>query len=144
MKGQGKALPLYSRSEHSPGMSDTPQTTSKLLTPLRSWRALIFYLYAESIQFAPLRSQGARVRARYIQEMGEENPHMPPPCSPKTIYSLAGAVCPYYVPGLGSCRLTVYIQLKIYPLRDLALSNIRSKITSVNVVNEFFSKFTSQ
>ena len=32
----------------------------------------------------------------------------------------------------------LYVQLEIDPLRDLALSEILSKITSVNIVNEFF------
>jgi len=50
---------------------------------------------------------------------------VPPPCSPKAIYSLA-------------------VALNIDPLRDLALSQIRSRITSANVITEFFSGFTSR
>jgi len=90
-----------------------------------SWRSMFFYLCVASIQFAPLKSQGVSERARYIQEQSDRNPHAPPPCSPKAIYSLA-------------------VALKIDPLRDLALSEIRLKTTSANVVNEFFSSSTSR
>ncbi|KAF9645615.1 hypothetical protein BDM02DRAFT_3119957 [Thelephora ganbajun] len=52
-------------------------------------------------------------------------PDEPPPCSPRVIYSLASA-------------------LDIKPLRDLAFDDIRSKVTSANVVTEPLSSFTSR
>ncbi|KAF9785369.1 hypothetical protein BJ322DRAFT_1108808 [Thelephora terrestris] len=55
-----------------------------------------------------------------VKEEADRHPHVPPPCSPKVIYSLA-------------------VTLDIRPLRDLALKEIRSRITSTNVVNEFFA-----
>ena len=55
-----------------------------------SWRSLFFYMCTGIIQFAQLKSQGADVRARHVQE--QTMPNKPPPCSPKVIYSLAEAV----------------------------------------------------
>ena len=103
---------------------------------------MFFYLCMESIKFAPLKSQGSDVRAQNIREEAEREPHAPPPCSPKAIHSLAVAVgfYPLHPRPLGSppCLL-IHIQLEINRLRDNALSDIQSKITSENAVNEFFS-----
>lgn len=55
-----------------------------------SWRPLFFYLCTDTIQFAPLKSRGVHVRARYVQENAMAD--KPPPCSPKVIYSLATTV----------------------------------------------------
>jgi len=88
-----------------------------------SWRSLFFYLCTGTIQFAPLKSQSSDARARYVRE--QTTPERPPPCSPKAIYSLAAA-------------------LDVKPLRDLAFDDIRSKVTSANVVTELFSRFTSR
>ncbi|KAF9645618.1 hypothetical protein BDM02DRAFT_3271586 [Thelephora ganbajun] len=88
-----------------------------------SWRSLFFYLCTDVIQFAPLKSQGTDMRAQYVRE--QTTPDEPPPCSPRVIYSLASA-------------------LDIKPLRDLAFDDIRSKVTSTNVVTELFSSFASR
>jgi len=88
-----------------------------------SWRSLFFYLCTGAIQFAPLQSQGADARARYVRE--QTIPGRPPSCSPKAIYSLAAA-------------------LDVKPLRDLAFDDIRSKVTPANVAAELFCGFTSR
>ncbi|KAF9778362.1 hypothetical protein BJ322DRAFT_1147820 [Thelephora terrestris] len=88
-----------------------------------TWRSLFFYLYTDSIQFAPLKSQGANARAQYLRE--PTTPDKPPPCSPKTIYSIA-------------------TRLEIKALRDIAFDDIRSKVTSENVTIELFSGFASR
>ena len=114
--------------------------------PSCSWRSLFFYLCARLIEFAPLKSQGLEMRARYIQEKADKDPHAPPPCSPKTIHSLAVAVsfCCIYAP-LGFLRYSLPDdQLGIKPLQDLALKEIESKITSANIVDEFFASPTSR
>jgi len=59
----------------------------------RSWRSLFFYLCTDEISFAPLKSQGADFRLAYI--LGAP-PDMAPPCSPKSIYILAGLVRPFF------------------------------------------------
>ncbi|KAF9645620.1 hypothetical protein BDM02DRAFT_3262815 [Thelephora ganbajun] len=104
---------------------ETEQQTLPVLTvgSFASWRSLFFYLCTDVIQFAPLKSQGTDVRAQYVRE--QTTPDRPPPCSPRVIYSLASA-------------------LDIKPLRDLAFDDIRSKVTSTNVVTELFSSFTSR
>ena len=58
-----------------------------------SWRSLFFFLCTGTMQFAPLKSQGASARAQYVREQAGSG--MPPPCSPKVIYSLAKAVSSY-------------------------------------------------
>ena len=55
-----------------------------------SWRSLFFYQCTSQISFAPLRSQGVDSRLRYILEKTTND--APPPCSPKSIYVLAGLV----------------------------------------------------
>jgi len=103
---------------------------------------MFFYLCTGSIKFAPLKPQGPDVRARDIREEIELEPHIPPPCSPKVIYSLAVAVgfCSLHPRPLGFSRCSpLRTQLKIDRLRDNASSDIQSKITSANAVNEFFS-----
>ena len=59
-----------------------------------SWRSLFFYLCTDTIQFAPLTSQGVFARTKFVQD--KKIPGMPPPCSPKTIYTLATAVCSHF------------------------------------------------
>jgi hypothetical protein len=108
-----------------------------------SWKSLFFYLCTDVIQFAPLKSQGADARARYIQE--QTSPDKPPPCSPKETYSLAVAVSPLVrMPCVPHIADMFCIQLNVEPLRRLAMSDVRSKITSANIVNELFSSFTSR
>ncbi|KAF9785368.1 hypothetical protein BJ322DRAFT_1211231 [Thelephora terrestris] len=107
------------------------ETEAKELEPLplltvgsfASWRSLFFYMCTDVIQFAHLKSQGLDVRSRDVEE--RTMPDKPPPCSPKAIYSLASAL---WIPAL----------------RDLALDDIRSKVTDANVVTELFSGYASR
>ena len=55
-----------------------------------SWKSLFFYRCTDMISFAPLRSQGVESRLNYIR--GRNTTTAPPPCSPKSIYVLAGLV----------------------------------------------------
>jgi len=55
-----------------------------------SWRSLFFYICTGVVQFAPLLSQGASIRAQYARE--QKTSGKPPPCSPKAIYSIAATV----------------------------------------------------
>ena len=57
---------------------------------LFSWKSLFFYRCTDEILFAPLKSQGADSRLKYIRENTVEA--APPPCSPKSIYVLANLV----------------------------------------------------
>ncbi|KAF9778359.1 hypothetical protein BJ322DRAFT_1092792 [Thelephora terrestris] len=82
--------------------------------PFSCWKSLFFYSCTNVIHFAPIKSQGVEVRAQHGAG-----------CSPRVIYSLATA-------------------LEIEPLRDLALNDIRSKITPKNLISELFSRFASR
>ena len=55
-----------------------------------SWKSLFFYRCTDEISFAPLRSQGVAPRSNFIREKTLAT--APPPCSPKSIYVLAGLV----------------------------------------------------
>ena len=55
-----------------------------------SWKSLFFYRCTDVILFAPLKSQGADSRLRYIHKRTAGA--KPPPCSPKSIYVLAKLV----------------------------------------------------
>jgi len=86
-----------------------------------AWRSLFFYLCTDEISFAPLTSQGADFRLECV--LGNDS-GTPPPCSPKSIYVLAGL-------------------LNLQPLSDLALRDIESKLSEDNIVEEFFSHVTT-
>ncbi|KAF9785393.1 hypothetical protein BJ322DRAFT_1218967 [Thelephora terrestris] len=79
--------------------------------------------HLDSIQFAPLKSQGANACVQYLRE--PTTPDKPPPCSPKTINSIA-------------------TRLEIKALRDIAFDDIRSKVTSEDVTIELFLGFASR
>ena len=87
-----------------------------------SWRSLFFYLCTDIIQFAPLKSQSVSARARYVQE--ETTPYQSPPCSPKSIYSLAAAVsshvCVHCVSG------TIQHSISSLGLRRFAILHSRT------------------
>jgi len=88
---------------------------SRIVDLANSWRSLFFYLCTDVIRFAPLKSQGADVRAQYVQE--RTTPDMPPPCSPKAIYSLAIAV---------SSHARVYF---VSEVAQHSTSSLRSKLS---------------
>jgi len=89
-----------------------------------TWKALMFYMYTNEVTFAPLTSQGAEERKMKLVEALSLHSHLPKPCSPKSLYSLADKL------GLSS-------------LRDLALKDVESKLNESNILTELFSKFTS-
>ncbi|GJE86650.1 hypothetical protein PsYK624_027310 [Phanerochaete sordida] len=87
-----------------------------------TWKAFIYYLYTGKVVFAPLRSRKSAVRppTKAIQMSASA-----PACSPKSMYKLAD-------------------ELGISELRDLALKDIQSQLSSDNILAELFSTFTSR
>ncbi|KAH9942345.1 uncharacterized protein BXZ73DRAFT_87961 [Epithele typhae] len=79
-------------------------------------KAFIFWAYYEEINFAPLKSQQKMLPT-------EQNAYNAPFCSPKSMYRLAHR---YDVPRL----------------KELALNDIRSKLTHENILEELLSNFT--
>lgn len=55
-----------------------------------SWKSLFFYRCTDEISFAPLKSQGVGDRLNFVRERTVAA--APPPCSPKSIYTLASLV----------------------------------------------------
>jgi len=116
----------------SPGVDEEiPNTKEEKEEQLRAiliagsfpaWKSLFFYRCTDEILFAPLRSQGVDSRLKHIRE--KTVAAAPPPCSPKSIYVLANL-------------------LEINPLCDTALADIKSKVSSENVVEEVFSWVTA-
>jgi len=110
------------------GTSDTKeeveeQTRAVLITgSFAAWKSLFFYRCTDTILFAPLKSQGVESRTSHIR--GKTVAITPPPCSPKSIYTLASL-------------------LGIQPLCDSAFADIKSKVTLDNVVDETFSWVTA-
>jgi len=68
----------------------SPSTQAKRYNKFPSWKSLFFYRCTGTVLFAPLKSQGADSRLRYIRE--NTITATPPPCSPKSIYALASLV----------------------------------------------------
>lgn len=87
-----------------------------------AWRSLFFYKCTGHISFAPLRSQGVDSRSRYIFEKTAAD--APPPCSPKSICTLASL-------------------LNLQQLYDSALEDIERKLSEGNIVEEFFSRVSA-
>ncbi|KAI0927678.1 hypothetical protein AcV5_008151 [Taiwanofungus camphoratus] len=85
-------------------------------TAFMTWQSLVFYLYTGQLNFAPLKSQGARFLATETEL---------PLCSPKSMYRLAD-------------------KLGLDELKEHALEDIRSKLSTDNVLDELFSQFTSR
>ena len=61
----------------------------RLKRQVSRWKSLFFYRCTDTISFAPLKSQGVESRLNYIRE---NTAAAPLPCSPKSIYVLAGLV----------------------------------------------------
>ena len=57
-------------------------------------QALVHYIYTGSIHFAPLKSQGLAFRRSEQAKHRAKSPHLPPLCSPKSMYRLADFVSP--------------------------------------------------
>ena len=109
-------------------------------TTIPSWKSLFFYHCTDTISFAPLKSQGVDSRLSHIRE--NTKAAAPPPCSPKSIYALASLVRQSPIERLG-IRLTHRTKLGIQPLCDSAFADIKSKVSSENVVDEVFSWVTA-
>jgi hypothetical protein len=65
-----------------------------------SMQALIHFIYTGHIHFAPLKSQGLAFRRSEKVKHREKNPHLPPLCSPKSVYRLANFVSSNILPFL--------------------------------------------
>ncbi|PCH43144.1 hypothetical protein WOLCODRAFT_144397 [Wolfiporia cocos MD-104 SS10] len=90
-----------------------------------TWEALLFYLHSGTITFAPLTSGGASVRRAFINNHKQTRPHLPAPCSCKSIYHLAH-------------------ELQLERLQKLAMDHLRSQLSRRTILAEIFSQFTSR
>ncbi|KAI0645437.1 hypothetical protein C8Q79DRAFT_692823 [Trametes meyenii] len=88
-------------------------------TAYRTWNALVFYAYTHQIKFLPLKSQG-RAAITDVQNVSE-----PPACSPKSMYRMA-------------------MKYGNTELQALAIHDIRTKLSTQNILEELFSRFTSR
>lgn len=86
----------------------------------RTWKALIFHVYTGRISFGPLRSQLPTGVSSRSDSAGHTLL-----CSPKSMYRLAD-------------------KYDMKDLKELARTDIQSKITTQNVVPELFSTFASR
>ncbi|KAG1890340.1 hypothetical protein F4604DRAFT_659332 [Suillus subluteus] len=84
----------------------------------KTWHAFIYYCYTGIVNFANLRSQ----RTPDEQSRLEDGP---PHCSPKSMYQLAK-------------------KLNNEPLSLLAFKAIETRLSTANILDEAFSKFTSR
>ncbi|CCL99857.1 uncharacterized protein FIBRA_01882 [Fibroporia radiculosa] len=91
----------------------------------KTLRAFIFYVFTGEIKFAPLKSQLEHENGRQPEAADNRKAPTPPPCSPKSMYRLAH-MC------------------DIKELQELALNDIKSKLSSKNILDEFLSAFTSR
>ncbi|RPD78283.1 hypothetical protein L226DRAFT_531628 [Lentinus tigrinus ALCF2SS1-7] len=85
----------------------------------RTWRSFIFFAYTGRVAFAPLRSQG------FVLHDDKRDPTQLLICSPKSMYRLAA----------------------IYGSEELKMqagTDIQAKLSTQNVLDELFSKFTSR
>ncbi|KAI0690193.1 hypothetical protein C8T65DRAFT_672029 [Cerioporus squamosus] len=82
----------------------------------RTLQAFIFYAYFDHVSFAPLKSQEQAVAQPTA-------PYDPPLCSPKSMYRLAE-------------------KFGIEALRTKAAEDIKTKLTTENILTELFSSFT--
>jgi hypothetical protein len=75
-----------------------------------SMQALIHFIYTGHIYFAPLKSQGLAFRRSEKAKHRENNPHLPPLCSPKSVYRLADSVSLYSYPIFSATFYAVVCQ----------------------------------
>ncbi|KAI6038423.1 hypothetical protein EDC04DRAFT_2695087 [Pisolithus marmoratus] len=119
--------PEASMDDFGGPMSTTPSKPCSCLRKIyvkdiafKTWKAFVFYTYTGRISFAPLRSQPPP-NAFFHRGSADHAPT----CSPKSMYRLAD-----------KCDLKY--------LKALSQGDIRSKITTRNVVPELFSTFASR
>ncbi|KAI0684087.1 hypothetical protein BC835DRAFT_668948 [Cytidiella melzeri] len=89
-----------------------------------TWQALVHFVYTGSIHFAPLKSQGLDFRRSEQAKHAENNPHLPPLCSPKSVYRLADL-------------------FGVEELKKFAQEDLKSRISSENIAREVFCRFSS-
>ena len=102
------------------------------------------YLYTNVIEFAPFGSEENR-RSRSAEIVSPSDDKVPRP-SPKSIYRLADKVCG---PVLLLCSEysvsdKLPLQYDAPVLKNLALNHIRGELAKCDIVEESFSRFTSQ
>jgi hypothetical protein len=110
---------LFSQLDHLLGMR-IEDGEVRVFDFTSSWRSLLSSLYTGTIQFAPLKSQAIDERAKYVREKTEAG--MPPPCSPKVIYSIAKAVSSHaHMPCVSEViqRSTSSLRLTLFALTFL-------------------------
>ena len=99
------------------------------------WQAALFFMYSGKIAFSPIRSQGVpRSQPPELQRMGF--------CSPKSVLVLAEKVrvLPLAMSDLNTKRLG---KIAHKSLQDRAQQDIAKKVTTENVMTEYFSKFVN-
>jgi len=86
-------------------------------------QAFALYVFTGKIKFAPLRSQSASSQEQTA--IRHRQPQEGPRCSPKFMYRLAH-------------------MYDIKDLQEIALKDIKSKLSGDNILTELFSSFTSR
>ncbi|KDQ07403.1 hypothetical protein BOTBODRAFT_59994 [Botryobasidium botryosum FD-172 SS1] len=93
-----------------------------------TFRAVLYYFYAEWITFAPLTSalkplpDGRNPREESIRAYLRQNPGKPVPVSSKSVYAVAS-------------------KYQLQALRALSLAHIESCLSTSNIITELFSSF---
>ena len=114
---------------------------------LLSWRAILYYLYTNTITFGRLSSQPSEtVEDATPEEVenGRAEGFQLPPSSPKSVYTLA---CTVGNLGDYPSRVHAYahlLQIGLLSLRGLAFEDFRSKIDSANITQELLSPFSAR
>ncbi|KAI0958428.1 hypothetical protein AcV7_004254 [Taiwanofungus camphoratus] len=90
----------------------------------KTWQSLIFYIYTGQLEFAPLRSQIPAIRDVNGKATERNRSYQPPSCSPKSMYRLAD-------------------KYGLKELKDLAVNDLKVKLSADNILAELFSPFTS-
>ncbi|KAI0779796.1 hypothetical protein C8Q74DRAFT_716295 [Fomes fomentarius] len=107
------------RQQGEEGQRTSRRTILSSDTAFKTWRSLIFYAYTGRIAFTPLRSQG------FVYHDDGIDAAQLPICSPKSMYRLAAK----------------------YGNQELKMQagfDIQSKLSTQNVLDELFGKFTSR
>ena len=99
--------------------------------------SLFSYVYANKLDFAPLLTS-----ARDSDPLANSEVQREQRCSPRSMYSLTTAVSIFY----RSIRFLVLKikKLGIKTIKEKALKDIRSKLTTVNIAQELFTSFAAR
>lgn len=96
---------------------------------IRTYRSVLCWIYTSYVDFSPLLSTFAAdasaertsLLSAFLEKFASENPSLPLPSSPKSVYRLA-----HY--------------LEISDLKDLALANLKRQLAPDNIAVELFSE----